>query len=155
MVWRAGATDRTGGGAVGIPATDRINDLAERSPGSVWRHRSGDGHGGAPETTGDPLMIVNLSVWTSYEHLHAYVYRSAHGHYVRRRYEWFAKIQTPATALWWVNAGHEPTPAEGIARLRHLRTYGATQQAFPVRVRFDPSGRREPRRAGQHRQERL
>jgi hypothetical protein len=28
-------------------------------------------------------------------------------------------------ALWWVPAGHEPTPAEALARLRYIGTYGA------------------------------
>ena len=87
-------------------------------------------------------MIINLSVWHSYEHLHAYVYRSAHGAFVRRRYEWFERIQTPATALWWVAAGHEPDPAEALARLRHLRASGPSPRAFTVRSRFTPEGRR-------------
>lgn len=135
-----------------VAAVDRINRLAEQSAGYVWRYRTGDAHPSAAEETGDPLMVINLSVWRSYEHLHAYVYRSWHGHYVRRRYEWFEKIPTPATALWWVPAGHQPTPAEGLARLRHLRAYGPTPQVFTVRCRFDPSGRREPTRTPRPRQ---
>lgn len=129
-----------------VAAVDRINHLADQSAGFVWRYRTRDPHPSAEQETGDPLMVINLSVWQSYEHLHAYVYRSRHGHYVRRRYEWFDRIPTPATALWWVPAGHRPTPAEGLARLSHLRTYGSTPQAFTVRCRFDPSGRREATR---------
>jgi hypothetical protein len=125
-----------------VAAVVRINRLAERSPGFVWRYRTGEAHPSAAAETGDPLMVINLSVWQSYEHLHAYVYRSAHGHYVRRRYEWFDKIATPATALWWVPAGHHPAPAEGLTRLRYLRTYGPTPKAFTVRCRFTPSGER-------------
>jgi hypothetical protein len=87
--------------------------------------------------------LAQVNVWQSYEHLHAYVYRSAHGHYVHRRYEWFERIRTPATALWWVPAGHEPTPAEALARLRYLRRYGPTPKAFTVRSRFDAAGRPE------------
>jgi hypothetical protein len=116
-----------------VAAVDRINRLAERSPGFVWR--SSTSHTG---TAADPLTIVNLSVWESYEHLHAFVYRSTHGHYVRRRDEWFQRIPTPATALWWVPAGHRPTTDEALARLRHLRTHGPRPQAFTVRRRFDP-----------------
>lgn len=114
-----------------VGAVDRINRLAEESPGFIWRYRTGDAHPSAEEQTGDPLMVINMSVWQSYEHLHAYVYRSAHGHYVRRRYEWFDKIATPATALWWIPVGHRPTPAEGLARLRQLRAYGPTPQVSP------------------------
>jgi hypothetical protein len=126
-----------------VAAVDRINRLAEQSAGFVWRYRTGEAHPSVAEETGDPLMVINLSVWRSYEHLHAYVYRSAHGHYVRRRSEWFEKIPTPATALWWVPAGHQPTPAEALTRLRYLRTYGPTPKAFTVRCRFTPSGNRE------------
>jgi Domain of unknown function (DUF3291) len=125
-----------------VAAVDRINRLAEQSPGFVWRCRTADAHPSAAAETGDPLMVINLSVWQSYEHLHAYVYRSAHGHYVRRRDEWFDRIATPATALWWVPAGHRPTPAEGLTRLRYLRSYGPTPRAFTVRCRFTPSGQR-------------
>jgi hypothetical protein len=126
-----------------VAAVDRINRLAEHSAGFVWRYRTGEVHPSAAEETGDPLMVVNLSVWQSYAHLHAYVYRSAHGHFVRRRYEWFERIATPATALWWVPAGHRPTPAEALTRLAYLRTYGPTAKAFTVRCRFTPSGERE------------
>lgn len=61
-------------------------------------------------------------MWRSYEQLHCFVYRSAHGRYLLRRSEWFDKIPAPATALWWVSAGHEPAPTEALARLQHLRT---------------------------------
>src|SRR3954471_23706497 len=124
-------------------ALDRINLLAERSPGFVWR--STTGHTG---TGADPLTIVNLSVWESYEHLHAFVYRSGHGHFVRRRDEWFQQLPTPVTALWWVPAGHRPATDEALARLRHLRVHGPRPQAFTVRRRFDPAGGTDSRGAG-------
>jgi hypothetical protein len=126
-----------------VAALGQINRLAEGSAGFVWRHGTDHEHFSVAEETGDPLMIINLSVWESYEHLHAFVYRSAHGRYVRRRYEWFDRIPGPATALWWVPDGHRPTPAEGLARLRHLRAHGPTPQAFTVRRRFTRAGRRE------------
>lgn len=55
------------------------------------------------------------------------------------------RIQTPATALWWVAEGHRPTPVEALARLKYLRTWGPTPQAFTVRSRFTASGERERR----------
>jgi uncharacterized protein DUF3291 len=125
-----------------IAAVEAINRLADRAPGFVWRYGPGEDHLNQADATGDPLMIINLSVWESYEHLHAYVYRSAHSGFVRRRYEWFERIQTPATALWWVPRGHEPAPEEALARLRLLRAYGPSPKAFTVRSRFTPDGRR-------------
>jgi hypothetical protein len=85
-----------------------------------------------------------LSVWQTYQHLHEFTYRSAHMHYLRRRNEWFDEIQGPVTALWWTPHGHRPTPTQALARLRYLRRYGPSPQAFTVRARFDPTGRREP-----------
>ena len=129
-----------------VAALDRINHLAEHAPGFIWRHGRGDGgHVSIADPTGDPLLIVNLSVWQNYERLHEFTYRSDHARYLRRRAEWFDKIDPPATALWWVPAGHRPTPSEALTRLRYLRRYGPSAQAFSARFRFDPNGRRDLR----------
>ena len=57
---------------------DRINALAESSPGFVWRLK-GDGNNATDlSIDGDPLYIPNLSVWEDIPSLGAFVYRSAH-----------------------------------------------------------------------------
>ena len=122
-----------------VVAVDRINLVAEGSPGFVWRHRAG--HDG---TGDDQRTIVNLSVWRSYEDLHAYVYRSDHGRYVQRRAEWFEPLPSPTTALWWVPDGNRPTVEEGMARLGYLRRHGPSPRAFGLRHRYDADGRPEP-----------
>jgi hypothetical protein len=86
-------------------------------------------------------MVINLSVWASYEALHAFTYRSAHGAFVKRRAEWFAAAQTPSTALWWVTQGTRPTVDEALRRLAVLRRYGPSPRAFGVRRRYGPDGR--------------
>lgn len=116
-------------------AIARINALADRAPGFVWRSRV--------PVSDDERLILNLSVWTSYLPLHEFTYRSAHGGFVRRRHRWFDSVPQPSTVLWWVPAGSRPTPAEGLARLRHLRRYGPSAQAFTVRTRYDAAGQRE------------
>ena len=118
-------------------ALARINHLADRAPGFVWRDRV--------PVSDDERLVLNLSVWKSYLPLHEYTYRSAHGHYVRRRHEWFDRVPQPSTVLWWIEAGTRPTAEEGLARLRRLQRYGPAPAAFSLRVRFDPSGRRERR----------
>jgi heme-degrading monooxygenase HmoA len=125
-----------------VVAVDRINRLAERSPGFLWRHQAHDG------TDDDQRTILNLSVWQSYEHLHAYVYRSEHGAYVRRGAEWFEPLPTPTTALWWVPDGHRPAVDEALARLGYLRRCGPSPRSFSLRHRYDPDGRPEPVRPG-------
>ncbi|HSK98450.1 MAG TPA: DUF3291 domain-containing protein [Euzebyales bacterium] len=129
-------------------ALAHINALAERADGFVWRHPTDFGHLSGAELLGDPATVINLSVWRTYEHLHAFTYRSAHGAFVRRRSRWFTQLPQPTTALWWVPAGTRPTPAEAVARLRMLRRYGPTPQAFTVRRRFTPQGRPAPKRGG-------
>ena len=116
-----------------VAATDRVNRLADRAPGFVWRRR----------THLDDHHIVNVSVWTSYPLLHRFTYRSAHNHYVRRQRQWFEPVAQPSTVLWWVPAGTTPTVEDALTRLRHLRTYGPGPSAFSLRTRFDPRGHRE------------
>lgn len=127
-----------------VRAVDRVNRLAEQAPGFVWRSADSSGAHVAVAAD-DPRLVMNVSVWASYEHLHAFTYRSAHGAFVRHRADWFEPIETPATALWWVPAGTEPSLAEAGARLAHLRRYGPTPQAFTVRRRFTAAGRAERR----------
>ena len=127
---------------------DPVNRLAERSPGFVWRLQTG-GH--APLVEDDTgLWVVNVSLWTGYEPLHDFVYRSPHGAFLRRRSRWFEPAPPPTTALWWGADDERPDVPAARARLAHLRRYGPTPQAFSLRRRFDPSGmpvRRAPVRA--------
>jgi hypothetical protein len=127
-------------------ALTRVNTLAERAPGFVWRYPTDFGHLSGTDLLDDPLVVINLSVWQSYECLHTFTYHSTHGHFVRRRAEWFSRMAPPTTALWWVSPHRQPTPDEAVARLRHLRRYGPTADAFTVRRRFTPEGHPEARR---------
>lgn len=126
-------------------ALAEINALADRSPGFVWRHHSGEGHLDGGELLGDPLVVVNLSVWVDYRHLHEFTYRSHHAHFLRRRARWFAPLPPPTTALWWVPAGQRPTPEQALARLTHLRRHGPSPRVFTLRSRFTPDGAQVPR----------
>ena len=117
---------------------DRINALAEASPGFVWR-LTGDGNNATDlRPFEDPLMMINMSVWTDMASLGAFVYRSAHSGIMRRRREFFETPAEPFQALWWVPAGVVPTAAEGIERLEHLRRNGPTAYAFTFRQPFAP-----------------
>ena len=129
-----------------VAALDPVYRIAERSPGFVWRLRSGEAHGATVLWEGGFSIVVNLSVWESYEALHAFVYRSPHGAYVRRRSRWFVPVEQPSTVLWWVGAGEQPTVDQALRRLRHLRAHGPSPQAFTLRRRFDPDGRPSRRR---------
>lgn len=117
---------------------ERINGLAERSPGFVWR-LTGDGDDATSiRPYDDPDVLINLTVWESIESLFDFAYRSNHIDYVRRRNEYFVHLGAPSVALWWIPEGHIPTVWEAKERLELLRTKGATQDAFTFRKLFGP-----------------
>lgn len=117
---------------------DRINALAERSPGFVWRLQTDEGNATAIRPFPDENIAVNLSVWRDIESLNAFVYRSAHVEITRRRREWFERMAEAFLVLWWVPKGHRPSVQEAIARLDLLRARGPTAEAFTFRRTFAP-----------------
>lgn len=125
---------------------DRINALAESSDGFVWRwDESYDLDGGAA-ANGSPRsepahpfgddVLVNLSVWRDVAALHAFAFRSAHTDVLRRRREWFAKMDQAYMVLWWVPDGHRPSVNEAAERLASLRELGPSPDAFTFRDAF-------------------
>lgn len=121
-------------------ALDRVNALADASPGFVWRLQ-GEGNSATDlQPTADPLFIVNMSVWTDADALFDFVYRSAHTPEMARRREYFERFEGAYQALWWVPAGHQPTIDEGLSRLWRLDRYGPTPYAFTFKARFPMPG---------------
>ena len=114
----------------------QINALAEQSPGFIWRLQSESGDATSIKVYDDDMIIINLTVWESVEALREYVYRSAHHGVLRESKRWFEKFDGPYYALWWVPAGHLPTPEEGKERLEYLRAHGDTSQAFSFKHVF-------------------
>jgi hypothetical protein len=95
----------------------RINALAERSPGFVWRYT--DATGNATDTRpfdGDPLE--------------KFVWQTVHTRFYGRKHEWFEKLDGAYFVLWHVPAGHRPSVQEAIERLEHLKAHGPSEHAF-------------------------
>jgi hypothetical protein len=120
-----------------VAALERINGLAETSPGYLWRLETDDGDATALRPFGED-KLVNLSVWTDLRSLQQFVYRSAHADFVRRRAEWFAVMEEAHLVLWWVPEGHRPDLEEARERLEHLRTHGPGRRAFLFGKSFPP-----------------
>jgi len=118
----------------------RINALAERSPGFVWRLQTEAGDATAIRPFADQNMLVNMSVWRDIAALSAYVYDSAHVELMRRRREWFERMQEAFLVLWWVPEGHRPSVTEAIGKLGILRAKGPTADAFSFHHAFPPPG---------------
>jgi hypothetical protein len=121
-----------------VAQLDRINALADRAPGFVWRLADDSGNATGLQPFDDPMIIVNMSVWTSAEALFDLVYRSAHNEVMRRRKSWFEKPMQAHMALWWLAAGEIPSLIDAKARLEHLRARGPCPYAFTLKHRFDP-----------------
>jgi hypothetical protein len=108
---------------------DRINALAEDSPGFAWRLK-GDGNDATSLRPLGEEIIVNMSVWRDVDSLRNFTYKSAHVAILRRKREWFTRPTEAVYVLWWIPAGHEPTLAEAAERLQHLRKHGSSAAAF-------------------------
>lgn len=115
---------------------DRINALAEASPGFVWRLQDDAGSAVGIQVSGDPRFIINLSVWESADALFDFVYRSAHSRIMARRRQWFRRPDQAFQVLWWLPAGELPSVEQALARLRRLQAQGPTAEAFTFKARF-------------------
>jgi heme-degrading monooxygenase HmoA len=119
-----------------VAALDTINQLADESPGFIWRLQTDDGNATQVRAYEDDRILFNMSVWASLEALQQYVYRSQHGKVMAKRKQWFSKYEGPYQALWWIPAGHIPTVAEAKQRLEYLRQHGETPFAFTFKKNF-------------------
>jgi hypothetical protein len=119
---------------------DRINALADASPGFVWRLQTEAGDATGIRAYDDERILFNMSVWESVEALHAYVYRSDHAGPLRARRQWFTPTGAPTLVLWWIPAGHLPTIEEARQRLAQLQARGPGPEAFTFRSAYPPPG---------------
>src|SRR6266571_2680387 len=76
-----------------VAMLDPINALADDYPGFVWRLQTEDGNATAVRPYANERIMVNMSVWESVDDLAAFVYRSGHVDVMRRRREWFERIE--------------------------------------------------------------
>ncbi len=109
---------------------DRVNAVAERSPGFVWRLVGDENDATDLRLPGDPDAIVNMSVWESAGHLEHFVWNTVHKRIYHRKGEWFAALGKPYFVMWPVAAGHRPGLAEAAGRLDHYTRHGGSDHAF-------------------------
>jgi Domain of unknown function (DUF3291) len=124
---------------------DRVNALADTSPGFVWRLVGEAGKNATDiQPTADPLLLMNMSVWTDAESLFEFVYRTSHTPIMAQRRSWFERFEGAYMALWWIPAGTIPTINDGLSRLWHLDRFGPTPHAFSFKAHFPPPDRADP-----------
>ena len=119
---------------------DRVNAIADASPGFVWRLKDESNNAMAIGPTPDPRVALNMSVWEDADALFAFVYRSAHTPVMARRRQWFEPWDGAYQALWWIPAGTIPTIEDALARLWLIDRYGPSPRAFTFKARFPAPG---------------
>ena len=113
-----------------------VNELADQTPGFVWRLQTDSGDATSLKVYDDEMIIVNLTVWESVEALREFVYKKQHYGVLRDRKRWFEKFEGRYYALWWIPAGHLPRVEEGKERLDRLRQHGDSAYAFSFKHIF-------------------
>ena len=108
----------------------KVNALADRAEGYVWRLQDDGGNATSFRPYDVPRIAIKMSVWTSVEALQRYVWQTVHKRFYGRRHEWFEKFEGPYFVMWWVPAGHIPTIQEAVERLEHLKLHGPGEDAF-------------------------
>jgi len=115
----------------------RINEIAEKSTGFIWRLKDENDNATSIKVFDDDFLIVNMSVWESKKALFDFTYGPAHVEIFKRRKEWFHKMSDMHMALWYVEEGHDPLPEEAKERLSLLNELGETPFAFTFKSDFD------------------
>ncbi len=110
----------------------RINAMAERMPGFVWRLVGDGSNDGALDLRPypDPMMAVNMSVWQRVEDLEQFVWNTVHKKFYARKAEWFDLMIAHHFCMWFIPDDHTPTVEEAKLRLDHLQANGNSDFAF-------------------------
>ena len=106
-----------------------MNGIAENSSGFVWMYDSNFSASstkrGIPELDNDPFLMPQLSLWKDYASLRKFVLKSDHSEFIRRRREWFEKIEGPYVVCWYRDSSlAPPNLQEAFEMLHHLKENG-------------------------------
>lgn len=117
---------------------DKINAIADVSDGFVWRMQDEDKDEGALVFQDDALLI-NISVWKNLESLFSYTYNSGHIEVLKRKKEWFGKMEMKHMAFWYIKEDAIPTFQDAKNRIDYLNMHGSTPYAFTFKKQFTVS----------------
>jgi hypothetical protein len=141
----------------------RINRLAERMPGFLWRHqfdrRALDR---LAKTRKLPFsrgkrFTTTLSVWRDLAALERFAFQTVHARFYDKRSDWFEAPATAYMVMWHVPQGHAPSMAEAVDRAEHLLRQGDSPEAFgwaygrrmlSAQSALDQEGQKQERLAG-------
>ena len=113
-----------------MQALDKVNAIAAKTPGYVWRLVDPVAHEEAKMLLGDPRETYTLSVWETADALEFFAWNTVHRRFMNNRHRWFVPPTSPFLAMWWIPVGTRPDFADALARLEHLRANGPSERAF-------------------------
>jgi hypothetical protein len=123
-----------------------INQLAEDSPGFIWRLKDEEGNSSVHLDLpfDDQLLLLNMSVWKDIPSLQVFTYKTVHSYFVKNRKRWFDTLQQHHMAMWWIPDGAFPDLAEAGRRLATIQQRGASADAFSFARPYDATGQPLP-----------
>jgi heme-degrading monooxygenase HmoA len=113
-----------------INNVDRVNTLAERSPGFVWRLKREEMQLPENQLDVDRQTVYTLSVWENASTFESFVFKTVHSQFHKKGHEWFEAHEKPQVVFWPVANSHQPTAPEAMARLKKYQENGPTDEAF-------------------------
>ena len=109
---------------------DRINALADRAEGFIWRLKSDGSNNATDLRVSEDEYAVNMSVWTDAKALENYVFKTAHVQMYKRKAEWMEMMDKPHMVFWWIPEGTIPTLTNAINNLDEYELNGPTDKLF-------------------------
>ena len=113
---------------------DRVNAIAARSPGFIWRLDDAAMEAVQEDPSGPlkdrPSTASTLSVWDGPAHLWQFVHLTLHAKFMARSHDWFDPGDSGYFVGWWSPVGHFPSVAQGMAMWRMVQAQGDTDAAF-------------------------
>ena len=120
---------------------DRINTIAEKSPGFVWRLKDDNNNSLDANPYGNQQILINVSVWKNVQTLQDFVYNSMHLEIMRRKRAWFNHFSGFYYALWWIPNGKYPSAEDAAEQLKILQEKGPSEKIFTFKEHY-PSPRK-------------
>lgn len=119
-----------------------INQLAEDSPGFIWRLKDEEGTSAVSidHPFEDPMLLINMSVWEDVNSLKQFAYKTVHSYFVKNGKKWFERLEHPHFFMWWVTAGTLPTVQDAANKLNLLIASGPSTEVFTLAHFFKSNG---------------
>ena len=88
-----------------MAALNKVNGIAERSPGFVWRQDDPVADAWAKDLLAEPRETYTLSVWETSDALEFFAWNTVHRRFMNNRHKWFVPRDRAFLAMWWIPAG--------------------------------------------------